>query len=124
MQARLAENAENIPPRSEVDGVPYERVKALFAAVESHRAGRYGREEKIPEGSTVAEIWRDGILSDTEHQDMPWWLVAKELGIDSIACRATIEKVVHQYLDIHRYIPRLKPPLTEENTRDRVAFAI
>lgn len=104
--------------------MPYERVKALFAAVESHRVGRCGRKEKISKGSAIAEILRDGILCDTEHQDMPWWSIAKELGIDSIACRATIEKVVHQYLDIHRYIPRLKPPLTEENMQDRVAFAI
>lgn len=55
---------------------------------------------------------------------MPWWSLAKELGIDCIVCQATIEKVVHQYLDIHRYIPRLTPPLTAENMQDRVAFAI
>lgn len=61
---------------------------------------------------------------DAEHQDMTWWEVAKELGLDSLVCRATIEKVVHKYLDIHRYIPRLKPPLNEENMRERIAFAI
>lgn len=47
------------------------------------RFGGCGRKEKIPKDSAAAEILRDGILRDTEHQDIPWWSVSKELGLDA-----------------------------------------
>lgn len=62
----IAENAENIPSSSDIDGVHHECVRALFAAVENSQIQYYGRKEKIPKGSAVAEILRDGILCDAD----------------------------------------------------------
>lgn len=101
--------------------ISFERIRALFSAVEDNRKGRCGRPEKIPAGSEAAERLRELILRDAEHQDMTWPEVAKELGLD--ACRSTIERVVHQHLNIHRYTPRLKPPLTNKDKGERVEFA-
>lgn len=84
------------------------------------REGKCDRHEKYPAEPADAEVLRRLILQDAEHQSVIWPEVANELGME--VARSTIERLVHEYLDIHRYIARLKPPLHDLANGFRLDF--
>lgn len=105
-------------------GCSREQLEELLGPIVlgSSREGNCGRPEKLPIGSTTLSELGERILGDEQHQDMPWSEVAKEMGLD--IARSTIEKAVHNHLDIHRYKPERKPPLGGEDQVKRYNFAL
>lgn len=58
---------------------------------------------------------------DEQHQDMPWLEVAREMGLD--IARSTLEKAIHNHLNIYRYKLERKP-LTQDGENKRYQFSL